>query len=156
MRVDVVDPPAFTRPYDHALCTALARAGADVRLVTSPFAYGDVPAPAGYALDERFYRLAARLTAGRMRRVARAGGHVPGMLGYARAARRADVVHLQWLAVPEVDVALLPRGRPLVLTAHDVLPREPRRGQRAALQRIYGRVDAVVVHTEAGRERLIA
>ena len=42
MRVDVVDPPAFTRPYDHALCTALARAGADVRLVTSPFAYGDV------------------------------------------------------------------------------------------------------------------
>jgi glycosyltransferase involved in cell wall biosynthesis len=156
MRVDVVDPPAFTRPYDHALCSALARAGADVRLVTSPFAHGDVPAPAGYALDERFYRLASRVRPPRARRVARAALHVPGMLRYARAARRADVVHLQWLAVPEVDVALLPRGRPLVLTAHDVLPRDPRRGQRAALQRIYRRVDAVVVHTAAGRQRLVA
>jgi glycosyltransferase involved in cell wall biosynthesis len=155
MRVDVVDPPAFTRPYDHALCTALAGAGADVRLVTSRFAYGDVPEPAGYALDERFYRLAARLPAGRMRRVARAAGHVPGMLRYARTARRADVVHLQWLAVPEVDAALLPRGRPLVLTAHDVLPREPRRGQRSALARLYRRMDAVVVHTDAGRRRLV-
>jgi glycosyltransferase involved in cell wall biosynthesis len=156
MRVDVVDPPAFTRPYDHALCVALARAGADVRLVTSRFAYGAVPAPAGYALDERFYRLASRTEARRLRRAARAAGHVPGMVSYARAARRADVVHLQWLAVPEVDVALLPRGRPLVLTAHDVLPRGPRRGQRGALARLYRRMDAVVVHTEAGRERLVA
>ena len=45
MRVHLVDPPAFTPPYDHALCAALARAGADVSLVTSEFAYGSVPAP---------------------------------------------------------------------------------------------------------------
>ena len=25
MRVQIVDPPAFTPPYDHALCAALAR-----------------------------------------------------------------------------------------------------------------------------------
>ncbi len=55
-----------------------------------------------------------------------------------------------------LDGHLLPRGRPLVLTAHDVLPREPRPGQRAAQRRLYGRFDAVVVHSEHGRERLTA
>jgi glycosyltransferase involved in cell wall biosynthesis len=49
---------------------------------------------------------------------------------------------------------LLPRGRPLVLTAHDVLPREPRRGQREAQRRLYERFDAIVAHSEHGRERL--
>ena len=39
---------------------------------------------------------------------------------------------------------------PLVLTAHDVLPREPRPGQLAAQRRLYERVDAVVVHSEHG------
>jgi len=37
-----------------------------------------------------------------------------------------------------VDVRLLP-DRPLVLTAHDVLPREPRPGQIAAQRRLYER-----------------
>jgi glycosyltransferase involved in cell wall biosynthesis len=41
-----------------------------------------------------------------------------------------------------------------VLTAHDVLPREPRRGQLEAQRRLYERVDAVVVHSEHGRRRL--
>jgi glycosyltransferase involved in cell wall biosynthesis len=44
---------------------------------------------------------------------------------------------------------------PVVLTAHDVLPREPRRGQRAAQRRLYERVDAVVVHSQHGRARLL-
>ena len=44
MRVQIVDPPAFTPPYDRALCAALAAAGAEVELVTSHFEYGPVPA----------------------------------------------------------------------------------------------------------------
>ena len=42
-----------------------------------------------------------------------------------------------------------------MLTAHDVLPREPRRGQLDAQRRLYERVDAVVVHSEHGRRRLV-
>ena len=30
-----IDPPAYTPPYDHSLAAALARAGADVELLTS-------------------------------------------------------------------------------------------------------------------------
>jgi glycosyltransferase involved in cell wall biosynthesis len=78
------------------------------------------------------------------------------MLLERRAARAADVVHLQWAPVPPVDRHLLPVRRPVVLTAHDVLPREPRRGQVAALRRLLGEVDAVVVHSHHGRDRLVA
>ncbi|HWI06527.1 MAG TPA: glycosyltransferase family 4 protein [Solirubrobacteraceae bacterium] len=160
MRVDVVDPSAFTPPYDHALCAALARAGAQVRLQTSRFAYGPVPAPAGYQRVERFYRRGSRGAAGsRASFAAKLAQHVPDMLAYRRAVAAADppdVVHFQWLTVQPVDVHLLPRARPLALTAHDVLPREPRRGQLSAQRRLYERVDAVVVHSEHGRERLVA
>jgi glycosyltransferase involved in cell wall biosynthesis len=159
VRVDLVDPSAFTPPYDHALASALAARGAGVRLVTSRFGYGPVPAPTGYTRDERFYRWAPGASGSRLRRVAKLAQEVPDMLRYRRAARSADVVHFQWLTVQPLDVHLLPRsrrrgGRPLVLTAHDVLPREPRPGQLDAQRRLYERVDAVVVHSEHGRERL--
>jgi glycosyltransferase involved in cell wall biosynthesis len=156
VRIDVVDPSAFTPPYDHALCAALARAGADVRLQTSRFAYAAGPAPDGYERVERFYRRGPSAARSRGRFAAKLAQHVPDMLAYRRAAAAADVVHFQWLTVQPVDVHLLPRSRPLVLTAHDVLPREPRRGQLDAQRRLYERVDAVVVHSEHGRERLVA
>ena len=154
MRVHVVDPPAYTPPYDHALSAALAAAGADVTLVTSAFPYGEVPPGDGYRVDERFYGRAAGRPGGALRRATRLASHVPDLLGYRRAARAADVVHLQWLVIPQLDAQLLPR-RPLVVTAHDVLPREPRPGQLAAQARLYGRADAVVVLSEHGRGRLV-
>jgi glycosyltransferase involved in cell wall biosynthesis len=157
MRVHIVDPSAFTPPYDRALAAALARAGEEVTLVTSRFAYGDVPPADGYAVDERFYRRASRIGAAgsRARLLAKLAEHVPDMVAYRRAAEREpDVVHFQWLTVQPLDVHLLPRARPTVLTAHDVLPREPRAGQLRAQRRLYERVDHVVVHSEHGRARL--
>ncbi|HWT93780.1 MAG TPA: glycosyltransferase family 4 protein [Solirubrobacteraceae bacterium] len=155
-RVDLVDPAAYTPPYDHALAAALAGVGARVRLVTGPFAHGEVPrisAAAPYAVDERFYRWSPP---GGARRFARLAQHVPDMLRYRRAAASgADVVHFQWLPVQPVDVHLLPPGRPRVLTAHDVLPREAGARRRDAQRRLYERMDAVVVHSEHGRRRLI-
>ena len=157
MRVQIVDPSAYTPPYDHALCAALAAAGADVQLYTSRFVYGPVAAARGYARQESFYRLATRIRRVRVRRSVKLAEHIPDMLRYRRAARGADVVHFQWLAVQQLDRHLLPRGSsrpPLVLTAHDILPREPRRGQLEAQRRLYDRFDAVVVHSEHGARRL--
>ncbi len=154
MHVHVVDPSAYTPPYDHALCSALAAAGLDVELFTSRFPYGELPAPDGYARREVFYRSARGAAASRTRRALKLAEHVPGMLRYRAAARTADVVHFQWLAVPQIDGRLLPRGRPLVLTAHDVLPREGSAAQRAAQLRLFRRFDAVIAHSEHGRERL--
>ncbi len=154
VRIDVVDPAAYTPPYDHALCAALARAGADVRLQTSRFAYGDVPEPEGYTRVERFHRLEVGAPGGRVRTATRAAQHPVDMLRYRRAARAAEVVHFQWLAWQHVDRHLLP-DRPRVLTAHDVLPREPKPGQVAAQRRLYERMDHVIVHSAHGRGRLI-
>jgi glycosyltransferase involved in cell wall biosynthesis len=155
MRVHVVDPSAYTPPYDHALCRALGAAGADVELVTSRFAYGPVAEPDGYVRRELFYRGAFGAPGGRVRMGCKLVEHAPDMLHYRHIARRADVVHFQWLALQYVDGYLLPTGRPLVLTAHDVLPREPRPGQLAAQRRLYDRFDAIVVHSEHGRSRLV-
>jgi glycosyltransferase involved in cell wall biosynthesis len=162
VRVHIVDPSAYTPPYDHALCAALAAAGAQVELYTSRFAYGPVPAAQGYERHELFYR-AARLAHGdRRRRLLKLIEHVPDMVAYRRAAGAADVVHFQWLTVQHLDGHLLPgrrsgdgARRPLLLTAHDILPREPRRGQREAQRRLYGHFDAIVVHSRHGRARLV-
>ena len=88
MRVHVVDPSAYTPPYDHALCRALAAAGADVELYTSRFAYGPVPPPDGYARRELFYRAAAHVRDARARRAVKLAEHVPDMLRYRRARER--------------------------------------------------------------------
>jgi len=154
MRAHLVDPSAFTPPYDHALASALARAGAEVQLITSRFAYGEVPAPEGYARRELFYRRALGSAGSRARRVSKLAAHVPDMLRYRRVAAAADVVHFQWLTAPVLDLHLLPH-RPLVLTAHDLLPREPRPGQVGAQRRLFERVDAVVVHSAYGRGQLV-
>jgi glycosyltransferase involved in cell wall biosynthesis len=160
VRVHVIDPSAYTPPYDHALCHALGAAGAEVTLVTSRFAYGSVPPADGYARRELFYRHALGPPYGsRLRMASKLAEHVPDMLRYRRLARDADVVHFQWLSVQHLDGRLLPRTRhpgaaPIVLTAHDILPREPHPGQLAAQRRVYERFDAIVVHSEHGRARL--
>ena len=60
MRVQLVDPAAYTPPYDHALAGALVRAGADVELITCRFPYGPVPRQEGYEVEEAFYRRSSR------------------------------------------------------------------------------------------------
>jgi glycosyltransferase involved in cell wall biosynthesis len=152
VRVLLADPPAFTPQYDHELAAALAHAGAEVELVTSRFRFGVLPRPAGYRRSELFYPLSSRLfRRSRLRLPLKLLEHP---LGLARLARRpADVVHFQWLAVPELDRFLVRPRRPAVFTAHDLLPR--RTAARLDLWRgLYRRFDRVVVHSERGRETL--
>ena len=152
MRVVVADPPAFTPPYDHALAAALARAGADVELVTSRFRFGDVPQPDGYRRRELFYPLSSLLfRRSRLRLPLKALEHPLGLVRLARIP--ADVVHLQWVAAPELDARLLRLGAPLVFTAHDLLPRRTA-SKKALWRRLFDRFERVVVHSERGREAL--
>jgi glycosyltransferase involved in cell wall biosynthesis len=153
MRVVVADPPAYTPPYDRELAAALARAGAEVELVTSRFRYGDVAAPNGYVVRELFYPLSSRLRRSRARLAVKALEHPVGLARLALSA--ADVVHLQWLSAPELDRWLLRTRVPVVFTAHDLLPR--RTATRTRLwQRLFARFDRIVVHSENGRRALLA
>ncbi len=152
MRIVLADPSSFTPEYDHELASALARAGVEVELATSRFRFGDAPEPDGYRRTELFYPLSSRL-------FRRSGLRLPlkaleHPLGLARLARRpADVLHLQWLAAPELDARALRSRAPLVFTAHDLLPRRTA-GKVELWRRLLGRFERVVVHSERGRETL--
>jgi glycosyltransferase involved in cell wall biosynthesis len=152
VRVLLADPPAYTPYYDHELAEALAEAGADVELVTSRFRFADLPRPRGYRRSEWFYPLSTRLfRRSRLRLPVKAVEHPIGLA--ALALSRPDVVHLQWLSAPQVDLRLLRLRAPSVFTAHDLLPR--RTAEKVELwRRLLARFDAVVVHSDRGRERL--
>ncbi|HJU48825.1 MAG TPA: hypothetical protein VJ689_11855, partial [Gaiellaceae bacterium] len=75
MRVTIADPPAYTLPYDHALAAALARAGVEVELLTSPFRFGEQPAVNGYVVRESMYAHSARLRRPRARLALKALEH---------------------------------------------------------------------------------
>src|SRR5437762_12607108 len=154
MRVVLADPPAFTPAYDHELAAALARAGADVELVTSRFRFGDAPTPDGYARSELFYPLSSRVFGrSRLRVPLKVAEHPLGLAALRRL--QADVLHLQWLPAPELDAFLFRPHLPSVFTAHDLLPR--RTAHRTELwRRLFARFDRIVVHSENGRDTLAA
>jgi glycosyltransferase involved in cell wall biosynthesis len=152
VRVLLADPPAFTPPYDHELAAALARAGAEVDLVTSRFRFGPAPEPNGYRRRELFYPVSSRVFGrSRLRLPLKVAEHPLGLAALGRL--RADVLHVQWLPAPELDAFLFRPRLPSVFTAHDLLPR--RTAHRTSLwRRIFARFDRIVVHSDSGRETL--
>ena len=151
MRVVVADPPAFTPWYDHELAAALARAGADVELVTSRFRFGATPEPDGYARSEAFYPASSRVfKRSRLRLPVKGVEHLDVVRSLGRV--EADVLHVQWLAFPQLDVRMRLRS-PSVFTAHDLLPRRTA-SKRELWRRLLHRFDRVVVHSTRGREAL--
>ncbi len=154
MRVKLVDPSAFTPPYDRALAGALAAAGAEVELITSEFLYGPVPEPEGYEVSESFYRRTARRgLEARGRLPLKLAEHLPDMW---RLRRRldGDVTHYQWLTMPALDHLLVPRKGPKVMTAHYVASPQPKWLELTTAQRTFDSMDAVIAHSENGARRL--
>ena len=151
MRVLLADPPAYTPPYDRCLAAALARAGAEVELLTSRFRFGAVAEPEGYTARTSFYPLSSRMRGQRARLAVKALEHPLGMVRLA--AVKPDVLHVQWFGAPEADRWLFRPRSPVVFTAHDIIPR--RTAARTGLWRaLFDRCDRVVAHSERGRETL--
>jgi glycosyltransferase involved in cell wall biosynthesis len=164
VRVALIDPGSTTPPYDHSLASALARRGHTVDLLTSPFPFGPVPEPLGYRRDELFLPVSGRILARNPRSPAR---YVLKGLEYLPSVRRLsrrlrelepDVVHVQWLSLPRLDVRWLrsvAAERPTVFTAHHALSRDNGAGVDAR-RRVYNIVRRVIVHSRRGVEDLEA
>ncbi len=158
MRVSLVDPSAFTPPYDRSLAAALARAGAEVELVTSRFLYGPVPAAEGYAVSEPFYRLSSRLDASSRLRLPRQGdrarpGDARGRAAVAPRRRRPLAVgDACRSSTASSSAAGGPAAR--VLTLHYPLPAPGRTRALRSQARFLAGFDAVITHTDHGAGRL--
>jgi glycosyltransferase involved in cell wall biosynthesis len=151
VHVVIADPPAFTPWYDHELASALVRAGALVEVASSRFRFSELPPAVGYRRIERFYPLSSRLfQRSRARLPLKAVEHL-GVLA-SLSTRRADVLHVQWLPLPQADRHLRFRS-PSVFTAHDLLPRRTA-GKLELWRTLLARFDRVVVHTTRGRDTL--
>jgi glycosyltransferase involved in cell wall biosynthesis len=160
--VAMVDPSLFTVPYDEALAAALRALGQEVTLVGRPLRAGESPPRVPYRAG--FYR---RFDAA-PRRWGRAGAalkgieHVLGELGVRCPGAGPGLLHFQWLPFPLADAVVLrlaARRGPIVVTVHDTVPfngtptsRLQRLGFVAALRAAH----RLIVHTESGRQRLIA
>jgi glycosyltransferase involved in cell wall biosynthesis len=162
LRVALVDPSGYSRPYDHELARALAARGHEVTLWTSAFVHGAAPEPAGYAVREHFYRRSNELRVGaRIRPAAKAAEHVDDLRRLRAHLRRErpDVVHVQWCVLRPVERRFYRRlhasGTPVVFTAHDPLPNVGGRARRrsvAATARVFARV---ICHSDWGRRALV-
>ncbi len=167
MQVALIDPSLFTLPYDKALAQGLEQAGHRVSL------FGRRPGrldsdPRGVDLVAHFYPVANLALAQRLPKALRlglkGGDHAVSMLRLLRTLRRLrpHVIHFQWLNLPMVDrrfLAALRRIAPLLLTVHDTNPfnGDPSSAlqQRDFFECLAG-FDRLVVHTEQGRDRMLA
>ena len=162
LRVALVDPSGYSRPYDHELARGLAARGHTVTLWTAGFVHGDAPAAAGYDVREHFYRRSNAMPVGsRVRPAAKALEHVADLRRMRASVRREppDVVHVQWSVLRSVERPfyrrLLWAGVPVAYTAHDPVPMlggARRRRSAAATARVFPRV---ICHSEWGRAALV-
>ena len=124
--------------------------GVDVRLLTSRFRFGAVPEAEGFTVDDSLYRVSTR----RWAVAAAARGEGARASPGARPARPAPTATCSTCSGsqrPEADGLLLHTRRPLVFTAHDLLPRRTA-SQHEDWKRLFGRFDRIVTHSERGRE----
>jgi len=166
MNVAMVDPSAFTPPYDHHLCAGLANIGHDVRLFTTDSDYFLWDENTLYQRIDYFYDRTNALYSGREvsfgRTAIKGAEHIIDMGRFVREIQRMspDLVHFQWLPLPIVDkqyLRALRRIAPLVFTVHDTTPfrgASTSRLQFLGAKSIYDFFDQLIVHTEKSRDEL--
>jgi glycosyltransferase involved in cell wall biosynthesis len=166
IRALLVDPSLFTAPYDAALTEGLVAAGVEPTWAIRPTRVGDRQEIAAEYVDDFFYRRVDRMNflPGPLRALAKGLAHA---LGLARLVgrvfvQRPDVVHFQWLVVPPLDalaIRIIASQCPVVFTVHDTVPFNGDHlsmMQKLVLDLPIRLSDRVIVHTEAGKERLVA
>lgn len=134
--------------YARGLAAALAGAGVEVHLFTArdhEFAASDRAMPPPFALHGCFARLRTP----------------PFALLRALRACRPDVVHLQAGTHPLLHLALLravraATGAPVVVTAHDLQPKNSGRFGACCASLLHRAASRIVVHSEALRAALAA
>jgi len=158
MQVLFVEPVGGHRGmhyYDVELCAALQAAGLDpIWLTCDETARTEIPASLKVVYPfQGIYGDAPKLLRGLryLRGLARIG---PGS-----RPRAKNLFHFHYFLFPPIDYMYLrvlrAARRPIVLTAHDVVPFDARRRDLIWLRRLYHLADQIIVHAHANREVMI-
>jgi len=164
MKIAVIDPWNFTPPYDLELCGGLASLGHEVKLVGQEAKGADEVidgSSRGFASSGLFKAPASWLPRALLLPM-KGMFHIVGMLRLLHELRRMgpDVIHVQWLALPLIDILFLPflrRIAPVVLTVHDS---NPFNGAGPLLLRLghmmaVRRCDRWIVHNDMSAQHLV-
>ncbi len=158
----MIDPSLFTIAYDEALITALRAEGCDAVLHAREPRPEEMPpaVPVVAGFYRRFDDAPRRL--GAVGAALKAAEHVRDGFALAGGGTAGGVTHFQWLPFPVADARIVRRIRrrgPVVVTVHDTRPfngAPTSRVQRWGFVASLAAADRLIVHTEAGRGRLVA
>jgi glycosyltransferase involved in cell wall biosynthesis len=166
--VVILDPLGFSLPYDRAFCAGLAAVGLDITLVGP--VVGNMEAWDNSSFEYVIARFRNPGQRTKLHDVSRKLGKFIAYLRYMvpwirllliLRRRQPDVLHVQWLPVPRIDIVfmrIISRFVPVVLTAHDVLPYMAEFNQPTlrAWNRILSLADHIITHTEISANELAA
>ncbi len=116
----------------------------------------------GYRRDELFLPVSGRILArnprSRSRYLVKGLEYLPSIRRLSRRLRELepDIVHVQWLALPRLDMRWLratAAETPTVFTAHHALPRD-NGASVDSRKRVYDAVERVIVHSRRGVDEL--
>lgn len=165
MKVFMIDPSGFSRPYNYCLCNALVGQGCLVELITSksiyPFQLQDRRHQEKQFFYKRSNRLIDRYGAGPVLKIFKGAEHLVGMYRFTRYIKneKPDIVHVQWFALPEVDWLFLNTLRlqasKLVYTVHNVFPHKKKASDKLIFSKIYKLFDGLITHTQYSKNFLI-
>jgi glycosyltransferase involved in cell wall biosynthesis len=166
MKVAMIDPSAFSPPYDHHLCNALSVSGCEITLLSTDFDYIGWNQDISYVKEEFFYGFTNKwlpeTLPARFQKAMKGCEHVYDSMQLLRELERIDpdVIHFQWLALPIIDQFFINRLRriaPLVHTVHESTPYHGTEGsliQRIGAESIPRKFDHLIVHTENAKDDL--
>ncbi|MEO2048024.1 MAG: glycosyltransferase [Pirellulales bacterium] len=177
MRIAMLDPSAFTIPYDAHLCRALAQAGSVVEFYTRPARKLDyfpksvydstIVGEQSYDTVEHFYRVSEQFFLVAKFPLLKMGikgvEHALNMVSLIQKLRRfrPDAIHMQWLVIPGLDRHFVRRLRklaPVILTVHDIKAclSPSNRLQTAGWTSALAEFDGLIVHTKIGKQSLVS
>lgn len=167
MKVAMLDPSAFTPPYDHYLCSGLANQGMSVRLFATEATFFDNQQNRQYSLEQHFYKHTNNVpsddTLEPLRLSFKGVEHLFDMARLVKTLQewKPDIIHIQWLPLPIVDKYYLSRLKqiaPVIFTAHNSTPYHNSSSSRIQLlgaNDILTDFDKLIVHTEYTKAEIL-
>lgn len=158
LRVWQLDPANLTPYYDRALCDALARAGCEVKMITSRFIYDQhFEYPDTFETDYHYFKFIDHKwiqSNPLLRRIFRGVSYPLEHQLLLKKIRQEmpDIVHIQWSRLPRFDIGLIEAikdlGIPVVHTVHDVEPLFQINDKVNLLEKTWASASALIAHNQ--------